>query len=291
MAGGYACYHHCNDHERAAVSNCRKCGKALCAECTDLFRSSESGKILCIECCNQEIKSSERECAYIAQLMKKEMIMMIVGLVAGFVLAIALASQIGVFGFIFFPFLIASFGTIWEYSVARFGLFGIIPFIAMMFVSPIMFIIRIRKRIQRRKDLAEFIAYYQNLRTENDQYFKRARLKKSGLTAQEMQNMLASIKNAQAELAIVAASTRQAKVELEAAKSKGDSNEIAKLQAKFDEQEAKMKAMENKIADTQAQVGKVSETEAKNAELVKKLNGSFDDVNARLNKMVPKKAR
>lgn len=51
----YICYHHANRTDRGAVTSCSRCGKGLCAECADKFRSSNSGRTLCVDCYNAEL--------------------------------------------------------------------------------------------------------------------------------------------------------------------------------------------------------------------------------------------
>ena len=73
MARGYACFHHCNDLDRPSVAQCNVCGKALCAECVKVLRSKKTGKMLCVECRNQEIQKDENLAAQISIRLKQEM--------------------------------------------------------------------------------------------------------------------------------------------------------------------------------------------------------------------------
>lgn len=249
MATGYACYHHSNDHDRAAVANCSKCGKALCTECTDLFRSNRTGKILCIECLNGEIANNENLCARAAARAKKEITSMIVGAVLGLIVAIILAASVpgaGLIAFLIVPFLFASFGLIWTYSFGSFGLvIGLIAFIVMAAISPIMFIIRVVKRVKNRKILAQAIIFNQEARAANNEFLKYARSCKSGISAAEMQKLVYQLQTAQAQQNALKEDLARQRQALAAAQQSGDAAETARLTQAI-EQLQKAQDMTNK---------------------------------------------
>lgn len=280
MATGFACYHHCNDHDRAAVSTCSKCGKALCAECTDLFRSRKTGQILCVECLNNEIAANERLAASIMERDRKQIIGMIVGLVVGFILAIIMAAsapEIGFLGFIYFPFLIASFGTIWMYSFGSFGfVFGLIAFIGMMLISPIMFVIRIVKRVKERKQLAEIIAYNIKARKLNNEYLEYARSCKSGLSSADLQRIIFLAEQTEKKEKALAEQLNKAMA------SGASDSEIAALKKEWAETKQKVQDMQNQVESGGAQQAE------KNAEFdafMRAQSATNEDNAAMLNKM------
>lgn len=259
MASGFACYHHCNDLDRPAVAPCSKCGKSLCVECTDLFRSKKTGNILCIECLNKEIKGNENRFAAIAERRKQEMNKMIAGAVVGAIAAIVLliaAGGIGVLG-LWLPFLFASFGLIWEKSFGSKGwLIGAIVFVVMAAISPIMFVVRLKSRADQRKVLAEAIAHNQYMRQLNDKYLTQARQKKSGLTSasiQELLNKTAALQKKEEEVA----------KRMEQAQASGDNSQVEALRKELES--VKAQAAEAKATADDAKQNSVSNEEMEKA--------------------------
>lgn len=282
MASGFACYHHCNDLDRPAVSPCSKCGKSLCVECTDLFRSKKTGNILCIECLNKEIKGNENRFAGISARLKAEMNKMIAGLVVGIIAMIVLfiaAGAAGVVG-IWFPFLFASFGLIWEKSFGSFGwLIGAIVFIVLVLVSPIMFFVRLKSRSDRRKTLAYMIQVNQRAREVNNQFLEKARQKKSGLTAAEMQKLVFQITNAKNEMQSISNNIANERRALEQAKASGDNTLVEQLTAKINSLESEQAKLE---ADHKALNDRMNESDEKNDEQYQKLTSELSHANEEL---------
>lgn len=271
MASGFACYHHCNDLDRPSVATCNKCGKALCAECTDLFRSRKNNKILCIECLNGEIASNEALFARISARRKKEMTMMIVGAILGLILGFALLTVSPVF--LLLPFVFGSLGTIWEKSFGTFGwLVGAILFIVMAVISPIMFVVRILSRIKERKTLAEAIAFNQRARQMNNQFLKSARERKSGLTGAEMQKIAMQMQSAQIELLTLNTKMQQTAAALEEAKKSGNTALAEQLMQELANVKDQVGAVQNKQDSMQKQLNDDEERIKKQEESGKALN-------------------
>ena len=112
MANGFVCYHHHNDLSRQAVARCSKCGKALCQECAETFKS-RTGAILCGDCKKSEVQETYALLQLKKGAIRKEFILILVGLVLGIAATIVLANadpSFGMFG-IWLPFVGASFGT------------------------------------------------------------------------------------------------------------------------------------------------------------------------------------
>ena len=283
MASGFACYHHCNDLDRPAVSPCSKCGKSLCVECTDLFRSKKTGNILCIECLNKEIKGNENRFAAISARLKSEMNKMIVGLVVGIIAAIillvALEGAAKILG-IWMPFLFASFGLIWEKSFGSCGwLIGAIVFVVLVLVSPIMFIVRLKSRSDRRKSLAYMIQVNMRAREMNNQFLEKARKKKSGLTAAEMQKLVFQITNAKNEMQNLSSSIANERRALEQAQASGNQALVEQLTAKIGDLEAKQANLDK---EHQALNERMNESDEKNDEQYQKLTAELSGANEAL---------
>ena len=233
---GFVCYHHCNDMDRPVVSTCYKCGKALCAQCTDIFRSRATGNIVCVECLNNEIATNEVRMANASERLKSEIFRMVLGSGVGFFVALIASSavpELGLFAFWIFPFLFGSFGLIFQTSFGSHGfLGGAILFVAMALVSPIMFVWRIYKRVEERKSLAEGIAFNQSARAGYMKYLQTARACKSGLSGAEFKNLVLRMEQAKKSGNMTEAANLQQQIDDLKRKEASDAQEILTLREK-----------------------------------------------------------
>lgn len=178
MISRISCYHHSNCDDRPAVATCTKCGKGLCAECADKLRSPSTGKILCVDCLNAELESTAVKAVRARKTTKRELITIIVGFVIGVIMCIVLANTLPAelrFIAFFMPTLFASLGTIWQICRGYGFFIGLLFFIGLMLVSPIIFIWRLVVRIRDMVNLKRFAIYQIRYRNANENYFKIAR--------------------------------------------------------------------------------------------------------------------
>ncbi len=186
------CYHHCNCEDRPAVAKCTRCGKGLCRDCADKLRSEETGDILCVDCLNAEMAADVNWAMQRKKEIKKEIIFIIVGFILGTAIEIVLLSlgymALFFLSFIlFFPTLLASFGTIIKTVRARcFGIIlSVLFFLILCVASPIMFIVRIVRKVKQIKIMKRF-AVVQAMKYEaNEQYAKATRQMSTRLQSNE----------------------------------------------------------------------------------------------------------
>lgn len=177
------CYHHSNCDDRPAVSTCSKCGKGLCAECTDKLRSPETGKILCVDCLNAELREGAKLAVQAKDVVKREIVGMIVGGIIGIILMAVLIPLLATTPFLFLAFfmptLFASFFTLFHFARRRGFFLGILFFFFGMIASPIVFIWRLVVRIKNIKTLKDYAAYQVAAQETNKLFFETARKMKS----------------------------------------------------------------------------------------------------------------
>lgn len=183
------CYHHCNSEEHPAVAYCSSCGKGLCRECADKLSSPNTGKLLCADCLNKELEDDRRRCLAQKERAKKEAIMMVLGLALGIVIEIilgvlyannddsSLISALFVLSFVFFlPTLLASLSTIVSTVKRTFYniLLRIVFFFILSVVSPIMFIVRLTRRIRSQKTWKDLAVAVESEQDANNKYKEAA---------------------------------------------------------------------------------------------------------------------
>ncbi len=271
MAGFLGCYHHSQCFDRSAVSNCSKCGKGMCVECTDTLRSPNSGQILCVDCLNAELNGMENRALGIREQRKKELIYMVVGGVIGLILGLILMSLIGPLALII-PFAFASFVTIWRASFGTFGfLFGLIVFVVLMVISPIMLLVRVISRIKERKQMLEIALYLENAKETNNKYLKYARNMKSGNLGADMDKIRAQYAAEVAALELEAKKQREAReaqkletyttqMSMQDALAKAKAEAAEEIKREFQGQFDELKAQNQKeIAAVSAKVDEASQ--------------------------------
>lgn len=263
------CYHHHNCEDRPAVARCSKCGKGLCRECADNLKSEDTGKILCVDCLNEELATDVVWAENRKSVVKKELIYIVVGFVVGLILAISLASVLGYASF-FFPTLLASFMTIVKKvkNSDRGFLIKILLFLILLVVSPIMFVWRIVKRLKDIKRLKLFSGLQVLKFQANSEYAEIAAKMTTRLTTDEFERELqikfgamleANKEEAEKQMAkerekyneAMLENAKLAKAEKEAAsqvlKYQG---EMASLQAQVDETNKKNQRLQKQNAQT-----------------------------------------
>ena len=190
------CYHHSNCDDRPAVSTCSKCGKGLCAECTDKLRSPETGKILCVDCLNAELREGAQLAVQAKDAVKREIVGMIVGGIIGIILMAVLIPLLAATPFLFLAFfmptLFASFFTLFHFARNRGFFLGILFFFFGMIASLIVFIWRLVVRIKNIKTLKDYAAYQVAAQETNKLFFETARKMRS--TRQLEQENIAKFK-------------------------------------------------------------------------------------------------
>lgn len=202
------CYHHFNLLDRPAVANCNACGKSLCQECADKFRSRKTGKALCVDCFNYQLRQESAKFAtYAKEHKKKSTIMIICGSIFGalpillgiFALLAALFTFDGenfVMGIVCllvgawmgsaatsiaklfsFAHKIANIaGPLWPLRLVLF----IAGFIVAFAVSPIIFAVNLINHIKDTKKFNRFAYLNSKLITANQEFLAKARALKSG---------------------------------------------------------------------------------------------------------------
>ncbi|MCM1367923.1 MAG: hypothetical protein NC184_03830 [Roseburia sp.] len=182
MGNLLTCYHHSNCDDRPAVATCSNCGKGLCTECADKLHSPTTGNVLCVDCLNAELDTTVAKASAASKAIQKELITIGVGLVIGIIIAAIFGTLVtGTFHFVafFIPTLCASFGTIWQMCRYRGVLVGILFFIGLMLVSPVIFVWRIVVRVRDIIALKKFADCQVAYRNANDNFFRLARSMKS----------------------------------------------------------------------------------------------------------------
>lgn len=281
---GLRCYHHNNCEDHPAVATCTKCGKGLCRECADNLRSEDTGKILCVDCLNAELQEDVRWAAGYKNALKKEAITMVVGFIIGviiqIILAIVAAKQggdaqvlLGLSLILFFPTLLASFGTIikttWNVG---FWLFRIPVFIILCLVSPIMFIVRIVKRVKKMKIAKRFAQLQIRKQRAYANYAECASQMKTVLTTEEFER----------ELIAKYAKTTVSKEEVERlmAEERAEREQIkqdnARLAKQLDEQGAEIKLLGKERDELKARAEE-AEKSSRISKAKNKAHGRSDD--------------
>lgn len=253
------CYHHCNCDDHPAVVTCSKCGKGLCRECADNLRSEDTGKILCVDCLNEEVLDEAAWGFMIKRSLKKELITMIVGFIIGIIALIVLfAINEGLFfiAFIFcFPTLLASLGTIVKLTFNCHWLFWLPVFLILCVVSPIMFIVRVVKHVKRMKLAKDYAHWQVRKKIANDEYARCAKEMTTLVSDDEFERDL-SIKYAQliqqnqAEAERLIADERAQRLVAE--------QHNAELAAELAQKGAEIKDSEDKMKELQAREAKTN---------------------------------
>ncbi len=298
MTNGYLCYHHHNDQGRQAVARCSKCGKALCQECAETFKSSKNGAVLCGDCRKDEVKETYVLLQKTKGIVKKELIFIFVGLVLGIVATIILANAVdpnlGVLG-IWLPFVGASFGTFHKFKGKHSPniLITIIMFLVFVVISPIVFIVRIARRTKHIKQLKGYQVSLERLFSAYNGYLEEA-AEQTGenyyMQLQEQKEKAQQLQKA-AEQSRLAVAQKQQELE-EAKKNNVSSDVLAAIQKQLDEQQRKQEEESKKaqeMAAKQAELEKKQEEQAKIQEETKKQQDAMKldigDVNDRLNEI------
>ncbi|MDE5618626.1 MAG: hypothetical protein K2I79_03980 [Clostridia bacterium] len=185
-SGYILCHHHSNCHDRPAVAQCSKCGKGLCVECADKLKSAD-GKVVCVDCLNQELAENAAVANLAKNSIKRELILIVVGFIIGLIAFIFLAQTgFAIIAWIL-PTTLASLGTI--IKLLRYWSVGIILkilfFIILIVVSPIMFIWRIVSRLKDISVMKKYAQYQKDLSESNNQYFMLARQMNTRLESME----------------------------------------------------------------------------------------------------------
>ena len=286
------CYHHSNCEDRPAVARCSKCGKGLCRECADNLKSEETGKILCVDCLNEEMAEDVVWAESRKNAVKKEMIFIIIGFVMGLAIEIFLFAKstndngkyaelwfmLWMLSLVFFlPTLLASFRTIIKkvknttYSV----ILRIILFIILCVVSPIIFIWRIVKRAKDIKRLKMF-SQLQFLKFKaNEEYADIASKMTTRLTTEEFERNMAL---KYSELL----KTNKEEAEKQIAEEREKYNEAMLENDKLLKAEkaaaAEVLRCQGEMAGLQAQVDETNKKAQRNAKKAKKESRSTVDV-------------
>lgn len=235
MVSRINCYHHSNCDDRPAVATCSKCGKGLCAECADKLKSPNTGKMLCIDCLNTELENTAVRAISARSAVKKELIMIITGFVIGIIICIGLAVSLpSGWKFIayFVPTLCASLGTIWQMRSGYGFLFGLLVFIVLMFVSPIIFVWRLVVRTRDIISLKRFAIYQLRYRNANEDYLQIAR---------SMTSVRANPEQIRRELEAKYAALRESdKAEYDKKVAEGVASQVAEINNKLAEMDRAM---------------------------------------------------
>lgn len=194
------CYHHSSCEDRPAVSRCTKCGKGLCAECTDKLRSNETGKMLCVDCLNDELAEDAAWALRMERTLKKEMSFITVGFIIGMLIYLfwSLVFIVGVistgqhsefllfllFG-LYIPAVLSSFGTIVGEARGNGFILGLLIFAVMAVISPVMSVVRYVKRRKDVKNLKRFVALREIEFEANREYGEIARAMNTRLESME----------------------------------------------------------------------------------------------------------
>ena len=234
------CYHHSNMLDRPAVANCNACGKSLCQECADRFRSRKTGKSLCVDCYNAQLrKDAQTFEAYAKKHKTKSTIMIVCGSIFG-----ALPILLGVFcllGALFsfdgellgiavacllvgvwlgagttsialltkFANRVSEFGFIWPLKIVLF----IVGYALGFAVSPIIFAINLTNHIKDTKRFRRFAELNEQLIRTNQEFLAKARSVTSGSMDTERTRAL------QNEIAALNKKLQDAKAQAERAKT------------------------------------------------------------------------
>ena len=180
MSNGFLCYYHHNDLSRQAVARCSKCGKALCKECSDTFRSVGDGSIECPDCYKVELSQTKSNFAAARNTVIKELVFIVLGYIVGLIIRNNLfqITSINSDNFILYmlPFFTASFVTLVNFLYSK--SLGIITFFLLLailsLISPIIMVIRIIKRIKNLVDLIMASKHIRELSGFANNYVRRA---------------------------------------------------------------------------------------------------------------------
>lgn len=297
MAQTMRCYYHNNCEDRPAVARCSKCGKGLCRECADNFRSEKNDKILCIDCRNEEIAKDAVWAEAKKNEIRKEMIFIIVGFFLGLAIEIFLgimAATVGegwlvlfVFALIFFlPTLLASFKTIFR-QVFKIDFYGgliltilkhalrFVFFALLCVTSPITFIWRLVKRGKDIKNLKRF-KVLQIMRVQaNEEYAEIASKMTTRLTTEEFERNMAQKYGEMLK-------TNKEEAEKLIAKEREENNKLKEKNAAGEARLKELSAKIDKCEREKEQIKAESEENARsakiNAKKAKKESRSMDDI-------------
>lgn len=179
----------CSQHpNRPAVYECDCCGAPICQSCYDDFDLPNDEGHLCADCYKEELRSEAAEALSLKSMVKKEFILIIVGLIVGLILGIIMCVDMGVTGIAgiaIFPFIFGSLMTIVkkiknEYSETRnegddtnwISLVLIIIF--NLALAPVTTIVRFVQRIGDMKKLNRIYEQDINAITTIDDYLERS---------------------------------------------------------------------------------------------------------------------
>ncbi|MDE5756789.1 MAG: hypothetical protein K2I23_06845 [Clostridia bacterium] len=279
------CYHHSNCEDRPAVSFCSKCGKGLCRQCTDNLRSEDTGKILCVDCLNDEMVADVNWAMRKKNEIRKEMIFIIVGFIIGLAAEIffgVMSSRsdtwmiLFVFSLVFFlPTLFASFRTI----ISKVGdifdslILRIIFFFILCVISPIMFIWRLVKRAKDIKRLKRF-AVLQTMKYEANQKYANIAAKMSTRLTTEAFERTLLVKYRDLEKSNK--EEWEKRVAEERAKFETEQKKNAEYEVALQEESAKNNQLKQQMAEIQAQVDETDKKAKRNARKAKREGRSTD---------------
>lgn len=209
------CYYHNRCEDRPAVAFCSKCGKGLCRECAENLKSEDTGKILCVDCLNEEMAEDVAWATYRKKSVKKELKFIIAGAIIGAIIGLPITlfsllllssgdkSAAILFGpAMVTPMLFASFGTIiklvWKIRfgdgfISRLISFAIcLAFFAILCAaSPIIFIWRVVRRAKDIKLLKRFAALQTIKYNANNRYAELASKMVTTMTTEEFERDMA----------------------------------------------------------------------------------------------------
>lgn len=292
MASGAVCYHHRNRLDVPAVGSCSVCGKGLCKECFDKFKSPSTGKAVCIDCLNYELRQSASKVSGIATKLKKEKRRMIIGAIIGGALpgALLLVSLIGLLFSgdfeTFFTSLLCTvyFGSIggsfftlikWAWKAGDLDIFDlgflikgairIVAFFGLIAAAPVVFIIRIISKIKKDKEMIELRNYYNWRIEQNNKYLNAAILVHSGM-------------NATQSVQVYAQEANNNKLEIEKMRKELELAQLDKRIAKAQAVTEMLKTLEEKQKNLELQQ-EVAQAKAENREISKGLQEQIDAVN------------
>ena len=288
MSTGYLCYHHHNDASRQAVGRCSKCGKALCQECVDTFRSSKN-EILCGDCKKEELSRTYALMSLRKSEIRKELIFILIGFIIGLLAVIILASAYAtelLVLIIWAPYVVASFGTFRKFKNEHSFHFiiSLIMFVVFVLISPIMFIVRIVKRIKHIKQIKRYQIVLDNAFSSCNNYIRIAEaqkgenyyllLQEQKARAQQLQNVASQNENRIADLQQQLATAK---------KSAADNDAMEKIRLQLEQLEQERANQAREMAEINARVAKTEETALKHEEEIRQQGKGLQEASAQLN--------
>ena len=167
---GMGCFHH---PSQQAVIICQgdDCGKGMCRDCYDSYGAGMgAGKALCFDCTEELVIETASEIAWLREQVKKERMWMYVGAGLGAIIIgpmLASGGELGFIGWLFGVAIGMSLGTI----VNGFREFGWLVGVIMIIVSPIMSIVRFKRRFDQIKQCDEILESDARVLQEMRDYF------------------------------------------------------------------------------------------------------------------------